>query len=859
MVKKYFIRFFIGFALCVLVLIGTGIIITVVYGDNIKQYFISKINNYLNIEIKVGSVDFSIFQKFPDACINFHNVVAMSATGFEKKEFKKINTDTFLISKDVYLQFNIFDVFNKKYNIKAIHIDDGYATILIDTKGGDNYHFWKKTEDSDTTAFKLNLRDVRLSHFAIHFYNKAQNLEVKCSTPDFSVSGKFNDEKYELKTYGDLKIIKFTVDKVNYIKSDAISLKLKFDVNNNKFTVKSGRITLNNLAFDIFGGYSYSGNKIDLQIKGKDIDIGSFLSALPENVQQNFQGFSSSGTFYFNTKIKGEINYEKTPVITSAFGIEHATIEQKKSGVKLNNVFAKGSFSNGDKHSAQTSCLSLDTIFATFNKSKFSGNYSVKNFANPHIELKITGDFELSQIKDFFSIDTLKIIDGKMTADFSFSGNVSGLSRITAADYRKAHTQGNAILKNAKMQFAGSNNEFTDINAGFTFHNNDIRIDSLSFLMNKHDFTISGYFNNLLAYFMLNNEPLEIEARIHSKYIDLKKLLSSTDENGSSGIVLPQNIKLAANIFVDNLDYGKFSAKQASGFIEINDNTLTFTSVVLDALSGTIRTDGALRITPQKNVILQATSILKNININQLFYAFGNFGQTFILDKHLKGLVNANITVSSEWNNKLELDQEKLIATCSMQINNGELINFEPMFQLSKYIALDELKHIKFASLTNEILIKNRKVIIPHMLINSSAFNIEISGEHTFDNVIDYKLKVLLSEVLSNKAKKTKKENEEFGYIEDDGLGYTSLFLSIKGTVDDYKISYDTKMVKEHIKENMKNEKENLKKILNEEFGWFKNDTALAKKKQKQEELKKPQFMIQWDEDAPEEDQSDKK
>ena len=242
-----------------------------------------------------------------------------------------------------------------------------------------------------------------------------------------------------------------------------------------------------------------------------------------------------------------------------------------------------------------------------------------------------------------------------------------------------------------------------------------------------------------------------------------------------------------------------------------------------------------------------------------MFYAFGNFGQTFILDKHLKGLVNANITVSSEWNNKLELDQEKLIATCSMQINNGELINFEPMFQLSKYIALDELKHIKFASLTNEILIKNRKVIIPHMLINSSAFNIEISGEHTFDNVIDYKLKVLLSEVLSNKAKKTKKENEEFGYIEDDGLGYTSLFLSIKGTVDDYKISYDTKMVKEHIKENMKNEKENLKKILNEEFGWFKNDTALAKKKQKQEELKKPQFMIQWDEDAHEEDQSDKK
>ena len=92
-------------------------------------------------------------------------------------------------------------------------------------------------------------------------------------------------------------------------------------------------------------------------------------------------------------------------------------------------------------------------------------------------------------------------------------------------------------------------------------------------------------------------------------------------------------------------------------------------------------------------------------------------------------------------------------------------------------------------------------------------------------------LLIFLSDILSKKARKAKKENNEFGVIEDDGLGRTSIYLSIKGTVDDYKISYDTKNVIQHIKEEFEEEKNNLKVILNEEFGWFKKDSVVIKSK----------------------------
>jgi hypothetical protein len=193
-------------------------------------------------------------------------------------------------------------------------------------------------------------------------------------------------------------------------------------------------------------------------------------------------------------------------------------------------------------------------------------------------------------------------------------------------------------------------------------------------------------------------------------------------------------------------------------------------------------------------------------------------------------------------------------------------------------VELSELQHIKFSTLKNSVLINNEKVFIPQMDINSSAFNITLSGTHSFENYFEYKLRLSLSEILARKAKKAKKENEEFGVIEDDGAGRTNLYLSITGTPDDFKIKYDRKEAINKIKADLKEEKKLLKTILKEELGLFKKDTISsivnpdnsqkqfkmdweeenkipAKQeidpKTKKAKKKDPAFDITWDEEEP--------
>jgi hypothetical protein len=131
------------------------------------------------------------------------------------------------------------------------------------------------------------------------------------------------------------------------------------------------------------------------------------------------------------------------------------------------------------------------------------------------------------------------------------------------------------------------------------------------------------------------------------------------------------------------------------------------------------------------------------------------------------------------------------------------------------------------------------------MEVKSSAADLSVNGKHSFDNDYEYHVKILLSEILSKKRTKNKSNVTEFGVVEDDGLGRTSLLLKIIGKGDVAKVGYDMKAAGTEVKNSMKKEKQTLKTILNQEYGWYKNDSTLNQKPPE----KKSRFRIIWEDD----------
>ncbi|MGB4974804.1 MAG: AsmA-like C-terminal region-containing protein, partial [Cyclobacteriaceae bacterium] len=115
------------------------------------------------------------------------------------------------------------------------------------------------------------------------------------------------------------------------------------------------------------------------------------------------------------------------------------------------------------------------------------------------------------------------------------------------------------------------------------------------------------------------------------------------------------------------------------------------------------------------------------------------------------------------------------------------------------------LNRLRFADLKNDIHIENKIVYIPQMEVSSNVTTIQISGTHTFDQRIDYRV------IAPLRSKKKIDPDEAFGAIEETNTGSTKIFLKIVGTTDNYSVIYDKEAVKKKIVSDLKKEVVELK------------------------------------------------
>ncbi len=240
------------------------------------------------------------------------------------------------------------------------------------------------------------------------------------------------------------------------------------------------------------------------------------------------------------------------------------------------------------------------------------------------------------------------------------------------------------------------------------------------------------------------------------------------------------------------------------------------------------------------------------IDIQNVFTQFDNFGQTYLTDKHIKGKGDMGISFLAILDKNLTIIPSNIVAQADIAITNGSLTNQSTLMEVAVYLdetplvkkvvdtkmLKDKMNYVSFASLSNTIIIKEGVITIPKMQINTNVMDLSIGGTHTFEDQIDYHFSFVLRDIL------VKKSDEEFGPVIDDGLG-KKIFLRMYGHLDNPKYELDKEERKVELKENILEEKQNVKAILKQEFGLFKKDTTV--KNYTPTEKPKPTFEVEWE------------
>lgn len=816
-VYKYTVRTIIGLLLTVTLLAGIAASLAYVYQDKIIQHFVTEANKYLQAKVEVKKISFSIFEKFPQVAIRFDDIKINESYPNSEKYLLKANR--------MYFTFDVWDIINGKYNLHRVYISKGNVFVRLNAQGEPNYLIIKQDSTQNKSKKKVNfdLRKIIIEEVDVVYANEKENQTYSMFSHQSEAVLKHQSNNIDIALNGNLTIHKIQLGDKTYFKNKNIDIKsaLNFATEQKLLTIKQSSVLVEKSEFLVEGKINTGTDaNINLNLEGINTNIQTILSLLSKDIYDKVSVYNSKGDVYFKGAINGEIGEGKTPDVEVLFGCQNASFYHPSIKKELTRTSFKGTFANATGHNK----LEVSDFIAYLDNRKVSGNLTLNNFRDPELSFDINADINIASIVEFFPIKGLEYAKGEMNVDLAFIGKLNDLK--TDEGKKNINASGEITVHSLDFKLNSKPYLFTGFAANLLFNKNDVSINQFKGKVGNTDFDLDGLFKNVIPFVFFKEEKIIVDAHCKSALIDLDELLanskqSETDTSNYKFAISPR-LELDLTCNIDQLKFRKFNTGNIKGDLKLSDRIVSTRSTSFNIAGGNITLAANLNTNNLDKMRLQAKTSFNNIIVDTVFYMFENFDQKFITANNLRGRLTTQMDLDLDFDKSLKINPNSVKADITLSLVNGQLLNFEPMQKLSKFVDEDELRNIKFKEIKNSFHIENKQVTVPEMIIRSNLNTISISGTHTFDNKMDYRLKVSL------KNYKKKNTADEETAMESNKEGGTTLFLKVQGTPPNVKVSYDSKAVREKIVQRLKEEKTEFKKLFQKE-----NIEETRKKQQK--------------------------
>ncbi len=817
-------RLFFYFSLAIGAILIALLISVYVFQDRIIQQFITEANKNLNTPVKIGKIDISLWGDFPNLAINFNDVYI---------EDSQRGNYPLLTAAKVSFYLNPIEVWQGRYSVRGLQITDSETNLKISAEGVNNYTILKKSEGNHAGAIQFDLRNVNLTDTKVTYRDISRHQDHSFTSEKLTASINIDGDLYTILAKGDVTTEQIAVKSSQFLKMKRFDVEADLIYNdlNKHLSINPSNLLLHQSQFEIAGSYAFKEkNLIDIHVDGKNTDIQTLLSLMPEETNQRLSKYESDGDVYFSMDLKGEISARAEPSISIRFGCNNTTLFHPDYQSRIENANLEGSFASPSLTDFSNAVLFLKNANGVLNNRPFQTDLSIQNFENPYIKFVFKGDLEAAAINNFYPIPYVQHLSGDIGIDVSFEGNTNLLKKKATA--QQVIANGAIDMRSIDFVYGSQNIHFENLNGALQFTNNDLALSNVKGKLENSDFELNGFFKNIITFLLFENQPIGIETDLKSEFIDLDQLFEiGFGQQGSNdfNFSISPNLYLNFNCDVKSMHYKKFKPTNLTGNLLIKNQMAVARNIKFKAMGGSLSLDGIADAKNNKAIDVISSFKVNGVHVDSTFYVFENFQQTFIQDKHLRGEAYADVEIEMTLNEKLNLFQETLKANISTTIKNGQLNNFEPLHELDRYLDDDGLNRLRFADLKNDIHIEDKIIYIPLMEVSSNVTTIQISGTHTFDQRINYRV------IAPLRSKRKIDPDEAFGAIEDDNTGHPKIFLKIIGTTDDYKVSYDKEAVKKKIVSDLKKEVIELKEA-------FK---LKGKKKKKELELEAGEYF-EW-------------
>lgn len=770
--------------------------------DKLIASFLIELKNQVGLDMRYSKLNLNPKDFFPFAAFTFND--------FELKYTCKDGIENRLQAKKVNLTINTLDLIRGKYNIRNCIIETGQCIVNLDCINSLIKEYSSQNQSAEKTATNISIDKFQLKDYNLYLNNK---LELKIINSLILI--KINGNMFSS--------INCDIENIVYdgtvLVRDQIRVESKISGNESTFDINSLIVGYKSIEMDFDGTYSKNSGDVFLNFSSNTfdiIDLSDYFSS------KDFIKISNG-----KTKLSGFCAYNMKSNIFKSIDFSHSTkakIKYEKNTINISELSGNTKLTNNLKNHFSE----INTLKLSVDKTSADLKIKIKGIYNP--VLLVEGQININQSKVCYSDKSISVrADGSFKTLLSFcnkkqssNGNVIIHQIRGDVKYDIGMIDGIDMFRN--IEGSASLGKHLQINATASFDNKPMEITVLQTDLVK----------------LINGEiPISPKINIKAEYLDIDYLLEVSDEiigQNSSKSENQYSIKLNSN----NLRFFNYNFSKVNATIYYKNDFFEIQSFRGNGFDGQI--GGILKNIGDTYYI---ETDFEKINISELFKHYNNFNQSLVTSRNINGNLSGKAFLNFEIDTNGDIKTPSIKLDSDILIQNGKLIGMNKIKKLSKWLKLNEVKSIDFETIQNKIEIKDQNLKIPKMDILSNVINLQLSGEHKFNNTYSYWMRINLSKIIAQRLLSLNYYDDQVNTSE----GAINLYLKLNGNSEDYEIKMDKKGSFEKIKGNFESEGIMFKDLLLQEFKQIGKKDSLPKTNTGDTANKRnPTFTIEWDE-----------
>jgi len=704
----------------------------------------AQLNENLNGELTIGSMEPAFLQGFPNISLNLRDVAIKDSLYTQHQHL-------FLKADDFYIAVNAFALLRGTVEVKKITVSNATVDLFTNRDGYSNGSVFKqstakpkaeggtlpelKTFMLEDVVFNVeNQKSRKLYQFVI------DNLKGRV---DYTASGWNAD--VELETL--VKSMTFSIKNGSFIKDKIVEGDLDIAYDN-----KKGVITFNPNELEI-GGEDFiisakfetkSTSGFEIHIRNESILWSKASGLLSPNISGRLNMFDLRDPITVSCDLTGDFNAVGDPLIEVSAKIKDNVLQTP--GGTIDSCSFNGGFTNNfNKRKGFTDANSAIKLFG------FTGNYQgipfvmektfIIDFDKPIAKGDFRSGFPIEKLNNIIDKELLTFSDGSAKVKLSYTADIVNFM------LAKPIVEGMIEIKKADVNYMPRKLDFKDVSVNLNFEKENLYISNIHLQSGKSIVDMKGSIRNFLNLYYTAPEKIVLNWDIKSPQLHLGEFMgflgsrttaASTKKKKGHGNfteeinTLFEKSNVNMTLAVDKIYYDHFYATDANVNLLLTDTGILIKKAGLKHAGGALKLEGGIL---QQGAInhFDIDATVTNVDIRKFFYAFNNFGLESLKSDNLKGFLSARSKLAGSITEKGTMLPKAMKGNINFELKKGQLLHFDAVKSVGKFaFPFRNLDVISFDDLNGQFAISGEKVVVSPMQVNSSVLNMDFEGVYSF-------------------------------------------------------------------------------------------------------------------------------